>query len=354
MPNFKEALQNFGFGVAGQAINTGLGIVFGNKQAEANDARQLAMQAKLQQMQEEGSKRMVDYNYGKQLQMWKDTNYPAQKEQLLKAGLNPALFYGMSGGGGTTTGSPTGSVSAGQAPSGGGEQQTAQGMGIQMQSIIQQSQLLKAQENLLEAQTENVKADTTKKSGVDTEAGWQGIIESDARTQSILQGTDNARQQHELNKLDITLKNMINFEQQATQADRMDYIEYQTKIAMKQLDNATTEAFLNKQTVNDKIKIIQQEAIGAALSNALTKAQTTLTREQTKKVGSDIQLNNNQMRKITNEIMMGWDSMDQKNKEIFIKEQLMWNETDPVNNATRTLTDAIDNIFIITRPHTKK
>ena len=36
--------------------------------------------------------------------MWKDTNYSAQMEELKKAGLNPGLLYGMSGGGATTIG----------------------------------------------------------------------------------------------------------------------------------------------------------------------------------------------------------------------------------------------------------
>lgn len=56
--------------------------------------------------------------YGKDLdyEMWLKTNYPAQVEQLKAAGLNPGLMYGMSGGGGVTTGSQTAQgVSQGQA-----------------------------------------------------------------------------------------------------------------------------------------------------------------------------------------------------------------------------------------------
>ena len=57
----------------------------------------------------------MDYSYGKQMDMWNATNYPAQVEQLNKAGLNPALEYGMKGGGGVTTGSPTTGVQGGAA-----------------------------------------------------------------------------------------------------------------------------------------------------------------------------------------------------------------------------------------------
>lgn len=96
---------------------------------------------------------MTDYQYAKQLQMWKDTNYNAQKEQLKMAGLNPGLIYGMSGGGATTTGSGSGSVTGANAPTGGREVQDIIGMGIQ-------SALLKAQKENIEANTAKTKAET--------------------------------------------------------------------------------------------------------------------------------------------------------------------------------------------------
>ena len=48
-----------------------------------------------------------------QMDMWNKTNYGAQLEHMKKAGLNPALMYGMSGGGGTTAGSQGGGVGPG-------------------------------------------------------------------------------------------------------------------------------------------------------------------------------------------------------------------------------------------------
>ena len=55
----------------------------------------------------------------------------AQVEQMKLAGLNPALAYGM-GGGGVTANVATGKTSGGQAPSGGGEIVAAQAMGLQL------------------------------------------------------------------------------------------------------------------------------------------------------------------------------------------------------------------------------
>ena len=80
------------------------------------------------------------------MEMWKNTSYAAQKEQMQKAGLNPALLYGMSGGGGQTTG-------------GSGVAVGGNGMGIDIQGGLKGAMELA----LLKAQKDNIEADTKKK-----------------------------------------------------------------------------------------------------------------------------------------------------------------------------------------------
>ena len=272
---------------ANAAIGAGMGLMLGSY----NDSRQYAQQKKLQQLQMEGQQKMMDYSYAKQLQMWKDTSYGAQKEQMELAGLNPGLMYGMSGGGGQTTGQATANVQGAQAPQGGREIQELTGMGIQMQ-------LLEAQKRVLETQADKNKAEAEKTAGVDTQ-------EATTRIDSLLQDIDNARQQYELQKLEITLKNMENFEKQASQQDRLDYINYQTKQAMKQLELVENEAYISSKTLQDKINIIKAEAVGAVLKNALTESQVNATEAQIKKWAQ--------------EISQGWEGLDQKDREIKIK-----------------------------------
>lgn len=151
--------QQLGLQMAGQATSGIMGLALG----DINDKRQLRQQEKLQALQIAGQKDMTNYNYGKQLEMWKNTSYPAQMEQLRLAGLNPGLIYGMSGGGGQTTGSGSGgNVTGGQAPTGGGEaQQLMQGMGMNFG-------LMEAQRRVLETQADKNQADADKTRGVDT------------------------------------------------------------------------------------------------------------------------------------------------------------------------------------------
>lgn len=114
----------------------------------------------LQDMKNEQARR----HYGKSLgisnkyalDMWKQTNYPAQVDMLKRAGLNPGLMYGMSGGGGATA-----------TPTGGNAQNTAS-RGMDIQGAAQLA-LLKAQTENIEADTAQKQATTTKTAGVDTD-----------------------------------------------------------------------------------------------------------------------------------------------------------------------------------------
>lgn len=139
-------------------LNTGLGLLLQSH----NDKRQVEQQKKLGQqqlgldIQKMGAQKAMD------LQMWKDTNYKAQVEEMNKAGINPALLYGKGGSGGTTIGSSGGSVNAPSAPQGGGEI-----MGMMMQKA--QLDLMKAQKEATEADANLKNVDAAKKKGVDTD-----------------------------------------------------------------------------------------------------------------------------------------------------------------------------------------
>ena len=103
----------------------------------------------------EGNKAMMEHSRKLQMQTWHDTNYSAQRAEMEKAGLNPALMYGMSGGGGTTTGSPSGSVTGGRAS----DEASMKALSIQQQGMALQNAKLSAEIKVLESQAEKNKAD---------------------------------------------------------------------------------------------------------------------------------------------------------------------------------------------------
>lgn len=184
-----EALSNTAMGGAGSALSGAAGAVGGaigdvlgqgikdltghTRREEERDARnrqqladeQYKQQGRLNEQAATTNKDIAKYNKELELEMWKDTSYAAQKEQLEKAGLNPALLYGMSGGGGTTTGGGGASgVSGGNASDEASRRQAqiaAEGMALQRRAQVSQINLTNAQAKKENAQADNLKEETT-------------------------------------------------------------------------------------------------------------------------------------------------------------------------------------------------
>jgi len=255
-------LEDFLMQVGGQAAGTGMGLLL----ADENDRRQLRQQEKLQKLGIKGSKEMTDYSYKKQLEMWKDTNYGAQMEELAKAGLNPGLLYGMGGQGGMTAGSGASSVESGKAPQGGGE---AQGMG-----------LVGAQMGLLAAQTEKTKAETQNITG---QAANQPII-----GENITAQTENTRLDSEIKQIAASVSRQTINEQMASWENLIK--KQEAEIKAQGLANKLNEAQLD-----DKVKMMKLQVGTEALKQGLIKAETANVSEDTKKKASEI-INNEQIR----------------------------------------------------------
>ena len=129
--------------VAGGA-SSAIGGIFGNKsrRKEADKAY-------------ERQQALMDKAQSQQLDMWNKTNYSAQRQQMESAGLNPALMYGMGGGGGATTGS-AGAPSV--------QQPTIENIDVRAGEMAQLA--------LMNAQRKNIEADTKAKEAqaIETEA----------------------------------------------------------------------------------------------------------------------------------------------------------------------------------------
>lgn len=321
-------------GVATQALlNVGqeaAGIGMGLLLEGHNDRRQLKQQGKLQQLQIQGQKEMSDYNYAKQLQMWKDTNYKAQMEQMKSAGINPGLMYGMSGGGGTTTGSGGGTVQGATAPTGGGEAITGAGMGMQMA----------AQLALLQAQKENIEADTANKQAETTNKPLQGEnIKAD--TANKLQLTKNATVEEAQQKLELNI-------QGATMKERIESIALNTEIMQETLDREARNNVTAKATQGAQIDIIRRAAVQALLDQALTKAQTSKIGQEEKTEFQRTDLTRWAIKKMASDIMNGWDSLSVESRKARVQEVMSdYNTTVPAEakELLDVITEAVDGIF---------
>ena len=131
---------------------------------------QLEQQTKLNNLQIEGSKNLMDYSRNLQMQTWKDTNYSAQRAEMEKAGLNPAMMYGLSGGGGTTTGNSSGSVTGAHAS----DEASQKAVNIQQQGMALQLAKLASEIDVNKSVAEVNRANADL-SGAKTNATWQEV-----------------------------------------------------------------------------------------------------------------------------------------------------------------------------------
>lgn len=145
--------------------------------------RQFERSKQLMELQMQNQERMNETAYARQLQMWKDTNYSAQIQQMREAGVNPALIYGKGGGGGTTVGSNSaGAASGGAAPQ----------IGMDIGSIVQASKMIaelafmKAQTKKTNEEANSIELDNKVKKTYGNEADT--IEASNRRDKALLQG----------------------------------------------------------------------------------------------------------------------------------------------------------------------
>ena len=111
----------------------------------------------------------MQYNYGqaaanaaqqRNMEMWNQTNFGAQRQHMEDAGLSVGLMYGGGGQGAVSQG--------GQATQPSGPTSNPVGMALQYKQIEQQNEAIKSQTILNQAEAAKALADAKKTSGVDT------------------------------------------------------------------------------------------------------------------------------------------------------------------------------------------
>ncbi len=209
-----------------------------------------------------------------QMEMWKETNYPAQMKMMEEAGLNPALMYGMSGGGGTTTGSQGGgsasggSASGGSASGGSASAGSASGGGASMgHKTMDMSQIVGAAKaaaeiKLLNSQTKKNEAEAEKTIGVDTEKTKRELVK-------IIAETRNER-----------LKEILIRYQSDTEAGKSKLVIEEAKKTAEQVDSLVRENEIGDATKDEIIEGIGIDVINKEVETRLKESKRELNAQQ--------------------------------------------------------------------------
>lgn len=248
----------------GMAIGAGLSLADSalNRQGKKNaEKRQL-----------KNSKELSEFNRKQNMKFWEDTNYPAQVKKMKEAGLNVGLMTSQGAGGAGSTQSGTTNAPMSEAE----DYNLSQGMGLAIDKM------------LTKAQIENVKADTHKKEVEANKLETTDTEESQARTQSLLQGIENQKSQKELTDIQTKIANVQNVEQWMTQEDRIDKIKWESRLIANQARSALAQANVDEKTWETKTKIIAEELTYNTLRNALTGTQINKTSAEIRQISQDI------------------------------------------------------------------
>lgn len=202
----------------GNLLGQGMGLldIGGNRLRN----KQIEQQQKLTNMQIDANKQLAEFGMGISKEMFEATGYEAQREQMERAGLNPALMYGHAGAGGSTSSAGAGVASGGQASDEASmkmAQIQQQGMALQLSKLGSEIAINKAQAKKLDAEAENI-------------AGIERDLKS-ITIESITQDIENKKVQREGMFLQNNFDEMRNALQQGSFNDNLKLIEYEAKRA---------------------------------------------------------------------------------------------------------------------------
>lgn len=288
------ALKDYAGAIVNGAAQIGSWLGIGEKR---QDRRQVKQQEALTGVQEAANKRMADYEQELALKMWKDTNYGARLQQAELAGVSKAAAIGGSGTG--TQGASVGSVGGGSAADAASTQNAKTASLQQNMALASQVALMKAQKENIEADTENKKVDAAKKSGIDTDVAKQGLEQAKQTQQAIV---------------DKAVKDAL--------------------IAGEEWTKKGAESQEANRGLEDRLKKIKAEGIGAILQNEATK--------------TSIKVDKAKITQMAEQIAQGWEGLKQNDKKIAIdrfKEEIKAQYPGLMDVMGRGVDDTIEALF---------
>lgn len=299
-------LGNGIFSIFGAGLNAAMSSGAANEQ--------WGNQLRLMDIQNRYNEQMAKNNQQRNKDLWDYTNYENQKQHIKNAGLNPALMYGMGGGGG---------VSASGAQGQGVTQPTDRSveMGLKQQGLGLQLASIASQVDLNKSQAEKNKVEADKIAGVDTDVQKATIDNLIAQTSNekvkkglILGQIRVADAEEELKR------NMADWTK-----DKADETRWNIKSLQKGIDKLAEE--INGMKLDNELKerTIDNKVKESALTLQNLMAEILLK-------GSQRKVNEEQAKAIPAQILQGWEKLVKEGKALINqKEQIEAYVQDVIN-----------------------
>lgn len=305
----------------GMAIGTATGSIFGSLMGNKMQEDQFGNQLTLMKKQHEYNEKSANAAQKRAYEMWEDTNYAAQIEQMKKANLSPGLMYGQAGAGGGTVSGAQGQGTSQPIDKSIEMKLKGQELGLQLANLASQIKLNESQAN-----KNNAEADKT--SGVDTELAKTSI-------ENLISQTKNEKDRNTLIWAEKRFKEAAADMQEASAklaSGQNAKIGYEINLIEKSLDKMELEMNgikldneLKRRVMDSKVQ--EAEMSVKALMNSILVGN------------SQIKLNNQQAEAITDKVMQDWESiaqqwnkLQQNGQSIEIDRERMENEAKKILN----------------------
>lgn len=294
------------FGIFGAGLNAAINSGLSDEQ--------WGNQLRLMEIQNRYNEQMAKNNQQRNKDLWDYTNYENQKQHIKNAGLNPALIYGMGGGGGVSSSGAQGQGVTQPTDRSVEMKLKQQGLGLQLASIASQVALNKSQ-------AEKNKVEANKIAGVDTDMQKATIDNLIAQTSNekvkkglILGQIRVADAEEELKR------NMADWTK-----DKADETRWNIKSLQKGIDKLAEE--INGMKLDNELK---ERTIDNKVKESSLTLQNLMSEILLK--GSQRKVNEEQAKAIPAQILQGWEELTKKGKALIIqKEQMETYAQDVIN-----------------------
>ena len=250
------------------------------------------------------SKEMAQYNQGLSKEFYDYTSKyesPAEQMKRLKeAGLNPALMYegGAQAGGGATGGAQA------QTPQADSPKEEYKPMG--MPSVNFMMRETPAERELKLAQAENLRSEVEERRGVGKEL-------KEAQTQSIITGIESDKAKQALTRAQTLGEELNNKLRNAQYDDMIDITRWTGKRMAQEFSIAESEAYINRETRQEKIDLLKQTLTNSIIDAELKKSQIGQILKQGNKTDAEIE-------KIASDISQGLVKLEQGERGLDIEQ----------------------------------
>lgn len=267
----KKLGEQVGGSLVGEAGSYVGDLLFGDRRRK----NQLQQQQKLTDMGTEQAMKLQESNREQALQMWKDTNFSAQMDEMRKAGLNPAMIYGGGGEG------AVGTVGGGGANNAEASDEASLSFAeTSKQQIAMQRARTNAEIDVMKSQADKNKAEADATRGYKAEEAGMNIDLKRKTIDEITEGIKNKKVQRDGMILQNTFDSIRNDIQQDTAEEMMNSVRYQNRRLAVEIEKITLNNEITREQKEDILQIAKEQ-INVMIADVLMKnSQSRLNEEE--------------------------------------------------------------------------